>query len=312
MRPIPPLRLCVVPPISGAGRGLVVGLPLTAADLTHRAGVARRKVTRALEGARRTGLTVVALGGLLAQPWWSALIAREGRVRTVTGEGLAIIAVADALGALAGARLPDWRVGVVVGPAGRLAAETLAVWLARIVGQVALFGPRPALEGIADRILGDSGLVAEVNVAPPGPRSREIDGSRPVDALCLFGPLPAGSEGAVGDETVVIDMDPGAGMVAPTLRPGWRIHRVRVGLPWPGRAAPRAARLFPAEGDPAGPGIRLLPPSLAEAILEAGAETGPTQPSIRRVERLAAIARRRKTVAGRLCAAEPGRQPGSG
>ncbi|MHB0884437.1 MAG: hypothetical protein ACYC6V_03150 [Bacillota bacterium] len=312
MRPLPPLRLGVLPPIADAGRGLVVGLPLTTADLTNQAGVARSKVMRALESARRSGLTVVALGGLLAQPWWSALIAREGRVRTITGEGLAIVAVVDALGVLAGPRLTDWRVGVVVGPGGRLAAETLAVWLARVVGQVALFGPRPVLEGIADRILGDSGLVAEVNAAPLGPSGRGNAGPGPLDAVCLFGPLPLGSGGAVGDETVVIDLSPGPGTAALALGPGCRVHRVSVAVPWPGRVQPRAARLFPAEGGSAGSTARLLPTALGEVILEAGSETGPTQPTLRRVERLAALARRRKMVAGRLSVVEPAYRAGPG
>lgn len=310
MRPLPPLRLGVLPPIAGAGPGLAVGLPLTAADLTHRAGAARRKVLQALAPARRARVAAVALGGLLAQPGWSALIAKEGRLRVVTGEGMAIVAAVDALRALAGSRLADWRVGVVAGPAGRLAAETLAVWLARAVGQVALFGPRPTLEGIADRILGDSGLVAMVNVTPARP-GRAPSGPGPLDAICLYGPLPAGFEGAVGDHTVVIDLDRGAGTGAPAAPTAWRAHRVMVGAHWPGHVSSGVARLFPPE-DVAASSTRLLPPALAEVVLEAGTEIGPATPTLRRVERLAALIRRQVLVTGRLYPLDPWRSAGPG
>ncbi len=305
LRLLPPLRLGLVPAIAGAGPGLVVGLPLTDDDLTRRSETARRKVDAALEGARRAGVRTVALGGRLTEPWWAALVARQGRVRVVTGEALAIVATVAGLAALAGPGLAGWRVGVAVGSGRRLAAETLAIWLARSVGRVTLFGARrDHLAGIAARVLGDSGLVVEIvgrtddRPGHPGvrPDPAAVQFDR-LDALCLLGAPPPGIARAVEEETVVVDLAPAPTAAAELTAAGRGLRLARgalIGVPWPGPCPARLARLFPTGAGPAGRAARFLPPAVAEAILEAGEDLGSglAQPSLRRVERLAALARR--------------------
>jgi len=290
-RLLPPLRLGSIPPMAGSGPGMAVVLPLNPVDLARGCDFARTRFTMALDLARRLGVRTVALDGRLIGPSWTALTAREGRFRVVTGESLEIIGAVAALETLAGHDFRGWRVGVAVGSNNRSAAQTLAMWLARRVRRVALFGPRrEALARVAARVMADSGLVAEVVVTPAG-------GIEPMEAIFMPRAIRPAPDGAVDGRTIIVHLPSwNADGMDEDSEKGIQGRRATAGMvrvPWPGPCPRRLARLFPPATASGGGGARLLPPAAVEAILETDEDPpGPARPSLRRVERLARLIRR--------------------